>query len=264
MHTKHCKKVFFILFFITFTIFSFSLPAFAAEHFTLTGDYKDSFQLKSNGIHIFGVIDCVPGDYWSSEIEVKNLTGKDMDIAIISIESLLEDTLLFDSFELTLTQGEEILYQGSYGKAGSPVTDYLTVPGNGTLTFDVAVSFPEESSNLYQGRELSSLWTFEAKHPGYYSGSVSFDDEEPDEKDEEESDKPVIPEEEPKEDIVVPGTPVDPVNPPEEPEEDTPDKGIKTGVDLSGSNTASVFLLFLGGFAICIGLIFILKAKSRE
>lgn len=266
MNTRYSIKSLVLLLLFAFTLFVCFTPAFAAEdHFIITGEYHDSFQLRTNNMHIFEVKDCVPGDSWESEIEVKNLTGRDMEIAIISIESLIEDVLLYNGLNLTIMLEDTILYQGIYGETEIPVTDYFTVPANDSITFDVFVAFPEEANNQYQGTELNSLWTFEARHPGFSSGYTPEDDsdEEKPEVEEDEQlkeDEPVLPEKDDNNDVIIPGTSVEP---PVEPELEKVEDGIKTGVDLVRLNTLSITVLFLSIFAFYMGWLLIRKAGKQ-
>jgi hypothetical protein len=254
----HSTKPFLVLLLLLFLLFAATLPAIAAEeHFVITGDYKDSFELHTNDVHIFNVKDCVPGDSWESKIEVKNLSHQNMDIAIISIESLIEDLQLYNGLNLVIKHGEDILYQGIYGETTSPVTDYITVNAKDSIVFDVFVSFPNESSNQYQGKELNSLWTFEAKHPGYvFSGDVPVP--EPEEEEITDEKEPVLPEQENDNDEIIPGTVV---KPPVEPEPDDDQGGIKTGVELLKSNSLSITALLLAIFAFLLGLLCIVQIR---
>lgn len=259
MNTRYSNNFLVLLFFVVFTFLACTMPVYAADdYFVITGEYKDSFQLRTNDMRIFEVTDCVPGDSWESEIEVRNLTYRDMDIALISIENLIDDFLLYNALDLTIMLEDKVLYQGIYGETEMPVTDYVTVPANGSITFDVSVLFPEESSNQYQGTELNSLWTFEAKHPGFSSGSSDSTVDKPDINEE---DDPVS--EEPKDeqdDVIIPGTPVEP---PAEPELEKVDDGIKTGVDLLESNSLSITVLILAIFAFYMGWLLIRKAGKQ-
>lgn len=221
------------------------------ENFVITGEFTDSFTLKTNEAEIFSMPGCAPGDYATGKIEVTNDTYETMEFCILEIQNKQEDeSALFDLLELSIRKDGELLYKGVYGEAGNPVTDYFKVKPEETITFDVYVSFPKDAGNAYQGTTLDSIWVFDAKHPGYYYGGGE-EIPEPEVK----PDEPIV-EPEPDEPIIVPGEVVEP-----EPEEPKP--GIKTGVELIDNNTMPVMMLFAAILAAVIAFILIKKAKNN-
>ena len=136
----------------------------------LTGKYNGRFSLDSSDVYLFKLEDMTPGDSWEGKIHVKNTGSRKMEIAILSIVSDLEDTKLFDALQLEISQGETEIYSGSYGGTKEPITKFLPIEGQKTLTFDVKVTFPKECGNEFMDTKMDSTWTFEGR---YYGGGGS-------------------------------------------------------------------------------------------
>lgn len=230
--------------------------AFADEYtsdsnFVITGEFTDRFSITTNQDEIFSMPGAAPGDYYSGTIEVTNNSGATMELCILEIQNKLDDASLFDLLELTIQKDGDVLYDGSYGAAGMPVTDYFKIKHGKSIIFDIYVAFPKDAGNAYQGTMMDSLWVFDAHHPGFYYGGG-------DEPEKEEPEKPPVIEPEPEEPIIVPGEVVEPTEP-----EDEKKPGIKTGVELIENNTMPVMMLVIAALAALIAFIFIRKAKKN-
>lgn len=254
-----CTMLLFLMMFSLFVPSAYADTYTSPENFVITGEFKDTFRLTTNKENIFSMDGCVPGDAWEGEIHVTNVTGVKMEICILSIESLIDDLDLYEQLELEIKKGRDVIYSGSYGKTDIPVSPYYDVKAGDTLVFDVYVYFPGlASGNEYQGKPMESLWTFDARHPGYPSGGGDpVKPEEPvDPEDPVKPDEPVVTPDEPEEPIIVPGEPVEPT--PEKP------SGIKTGIEFIDNNTMPIMILFMAILAIVIAAGIVRKARREE
>jgi len=160
------------------------------EHIELDGTFTGRFDLSSNKSELFNLKDIVPGDKWSGKIVVKNSGEENMEFALLSIVSNLEDNSLFDELTLTLSSSESVLYSGKYGgsntfvegDASSQITGYYVVNPGKTFVMDVTVALPESAGNEVMGKEMHSTWTFEARYmspygPTYHNYEVHYVDE---------------------------------------------------------------------------------------
>ena len=169
------------------------LPSFAhateyvgEEHLEITGTYTGRFELSSDKSQIFNLKNIIPGDSWSGKIVVKNSGEENMEFALLSIVSDIEDTALFDALTLKMTHNNTVLYDGEYG--GYPVSDNNTVPPMTAYTviapgksieLNVIVKLPEAAGNEVMGKEMHSTWVFEARYmspygPTYHDYDVHY------------------------------------------------------------------------------------------
>lgn len=193
--------------------------------FVLSGVHTNAFQLKSNTDYIFQVEDCVPGDRIEAVIEAENTTNEPFDLALVSIQSKLKDTALFDALELTISHNQDVLYEGAYHPDNVPMTKYLTVEAGEKICLDVSVLLPKEVGNDLQDTQMKSTWLFEAKHAGESKHPV---------KDADTADKDAGPD------------------------------AVKTGVELEKSNLASRIFAILGLILFGFGAVLILRAGKKN
>ena len=181
-----CQRLLTVMLLMLMVFSLFPVQAFADNGdewaFELTGDFNGQFDLSSRDVEIFNLEDMVPGDSYEGKIKVKNNTKGKMEISIISIVSNLTDNLLYDTLELQIKQGDNVIYDGSYGETSKPISDKYIVPVGKTLTFDIVVSLPFAAGNEIANKEMDSSWTFEANHygedkPGGGGGGGSSDDD---------------------------------------------------------------------------------------
>lgn len=145
--------------------FSFlPLRAFASD-FTSEIELEgaETFSLAVSDLHFFDFDDLSPGDVRRGKLLVTNTTDKDMDFSIVSIISYAKDDRLFDAMDLRISQNGKELYSGPYGGNGDTITDYVPIKARKEKTFDVEISFPSSSDNTLQGTEMKSIWTFESR-----------------------------------------------------------------------------------------------------
>lgn len=128
----------------------------------LTGTLTESFELDASDVQLFSLKNMAPGDSWSGRVNVVNKTNTQMSIQLLSIVSNLEDLMLYDALHLIIIVDGDLVYNGSYGATGEPITTELTVPNDKPLSFDIYVSLPETVGNEMQSKEMDSTWTFEA------------------------------------------------------------------------------------------------------
>ena len=200
------------------------------NNFVLTGIHTDGFSLTSNNHKIFDVDGILPGDEIHAVVEAQNFTDEALDLALLSIDSLMYDTSLFDALKLKITHKGEVLYEGAFATDTSTVTDYITVDAGDCISLDVSVTVPQKLDNDYQGMEMESAWVFEARHPG--NKIVEHDDN------------------------VHSDQSVSPVDKEEQ-------SGIKTGAELPRYNHAIIFAV-VGVIFIGLGLLLIFKRGKKE
>ena len=135
---------------------------FGRERYVLTGSFEGQFELSSKRSQLFHLEDIIPGDQWAGQIEIKNDAPGEMAICLRSITSDIEDTLLFDTLELEISNDGEPVYAGRYRTERIPITGYYEIESGDSLILDVTVSLPYSAGNEIQNREMDSTWTFEA------------------------------------------------------------------------------------------------------
>lgn len=168
---------------------SAAVPASAADegvnnsNFVLKGDYsRGDFTLTGEGV-IFTKDGLCPGDVWISQIELKNLGRKRMDVSLCEIQNNTEDdSVVFDLLKLEIKKGEETLYSGPYGglvqdQQKQNLFSLLPVAGGETVILDVQVEMPADVGNAIMGHSMDSTWIFEANYPESSHGGGSDDDD---------------------------------------------------------------------------------------
>ena len=144
--------------------------AFAQEYveedpFVITGSFAGTFELNSSETSLFHLEGVAPGDTWTGTIIYKNTCKDKMTVSLLEVKNDLEDSTLFDTLTLSIKNGEEVVYNGTYGFNTPVVSDYLLEPGQ-ELELDVVVELPINVTNVIQNKEMDSTWIFEAKYYG--------------------------------------------------------------------------------------------------
>jgi len=131
----------------------------------LTGDFeRRRFNLSTSDDDLFHLTNIVPGDTWQGKVHVKNNCNRIMEVSIISIvNDLRYDSYLFRKLDLDISIGDEVIYSGSYGRTDEPISDWYAISPGKQITFDITVKLPEKTGNAAQGRKMESTWTFEAR-----------------------------------------------------------------------------------------------------
>jgi len=188
------------------------------------------YELNAEDLSLFSLEGIAPGDSLKSSVKVMNMSDADMAISVYSIKSTLErDTALFDILDLRVTVAGEEAYHGNYAAGTPTVTDYYPIPAGENLTFDIEVIFPSTAGNEYQGKQMDSIWTFDAVYyePENNASGIT-----------------------------------DPTGP-----QSSGDDVIKTGMDLIGSNTALLTSLLVFLFAlVAVGITYgrYISAKKAQ
>lgn len=121
------------------------------------------FTLESSSSQLFHLEQAVPGTSWKGKVLLVNDTTGTMRTAVVSIESTLDDLLLYNTLELKIEHNGKTLYSGSYNTNGQiPLTEYIPVARGETETLDITVTLPITADNKIQGKQMDSTWTFEA------------------------------------------------------------------------------------------------------
>ena len=221
---------------VTYGAESDSIHTQSAEsknNFVLTGVHTEGFHLTSNNNKIFDVDGCLPGDKIEAVIEAENTTDETLDLALVSIDSLMHDTSLFDALELSIEYEGDVLYEGAFQTDTSFVTDYISVDAGERIALDISVEVPKELDNKYQGTEMESAWVFEAKHPGHeFAGHDTSTN--------------------------------DGINPDQSVGDKGNQNGVKTGVELPGCGVNTRIFIVLGVIFIALGLFLIFKSKKKK
>ncbi len=106
-----------------------------------------------------------PGGTWKKTVRLVNNCPRSMHVALISVTTTDENTLLFDALETKILSKGAVVYEGSYG-AGSedqPMTETFRIPGRQTIELEILVSLDESHGNDMQGSPMdNSIWTFGA------------------------------------------------------------------------------------------------------
>lgn len=159
-------------------LLSSASTAYAADPvFIVEGNYSSGdFTLSCDEV-LFDRDSIVPGDEWSTQIELKNNGRKEMDISIREIINDSEDDRLFNQLQMEIRNGENVLYSGPYGMTDSPVTPVFTLQGGESAILDVEMTLPAETDNTFQGLSVNSTWVFEANYPESSGGGHSDSDD---------------------------------------------------------------------------------------
>lgn len=154
------------------------------QNIELTGNFVGTFTLDSNTTNILQVNNAAPGDVWDGEIVIRNSANGPMEVSLLNLVSTLDDNDLFNTLELEIKVGDDIVYDGSYGATPQPVTPFYVIPSDQSMVMHVSVRFPPEAGNDLQGKEMDSIWTFEARYlsdgpgPALYPYTVMYIEDE--------------------------------------------------------------------------------------
>lgn len=180
-HKRPLARTVTLLFIVLLLLLSIPLATLAAgmgpsteeeqesvDYIELDGTFTGTFDLSSNTSKLFHLENIAPGDEWSGTVHVKNSAPATMEIAVISVTSNIEDTVLFDRLVTKISVGEETAYDGAYGfqsEEESMTKFYPVAPGD-TLDIDITVSLPRTVGNEIIDKVMDSTWTFEARYYG--------------------------------------------------------------------------------------------------
>ena len=139
----------------------------------ITGEFESrQFTLDSSDTDLFNLKNIGPGAIWEGEIVVHNDCDSTIEFALLTIRSDIPDTLLYEELDLEITafpKGQHPWgYTGSYDTSGfdqDPLLGYCTIAPGEEFVMNVKVQLPANAGNEFQGREMKSIWTFEARHP---------------------------------------------------------------------------------------------------
>lgn len=165
LHKRCASLLAALLIFVS--VFAFPVCANATaraneEHVILQGKFEGKFELTGNKSKLFHLENVGPGDVWSGKIYIKNSTGRDMDISLLSIASNIEDMLLFDALTLDISCNGEVLYSGSYHTGLNPVLPKRILAPKTDMVLNIQVTVPITAGNELLSKEMDSTWTFEA------------------------------------------------------------------------------------------------------
>lgn len=164
MRRKTTRFTMFLLIALLFT--SIFIPsAFAADFESeIKLEDEETFSLTASELQLFDFENFAPGDIRTGKLHIKNITDRKMECRILSIISYAEDKSLFNAMSLRIMDenGTE-LYSGPYGRNDSEPIASITVKPMRSTTLDLEVSFPASKGNEYQAAEMDSIWTFEAR-----------------------------------------------------------------------------------------------------
>lgn len=164
MRRKTTRFTLFLLIALLFT--SIFIPsAFAADFESeIKLEDEETFSLTASELQLFDFENFAPGDIRTGKLHIKNITDRKMECRILSIISYAENKSLFNAMSLRIMDenGTE-LYSGPYGRNDSEPIASITVKPMRSTTLDLEVSFPASKGNEYQAAEMDSIWTFEAR-----------------------------------------------------------------------------------------------------
>lgn len=109
-----------------------------------------------------------PGDVLEADIIFTNTSEKDaIQVTISDIINLLGDDDLSIDFlnqlELTITVDGKVVYQGPHGQTTNPVIGWIQIPPGASITVHIAVQFPKDTDNTYQGAPVKVKYVFESR-----------------------------------------------------------------------------------------------------
>ena len=97
-----------------------------------------------------------------------------MEVALLSIVSVLDDLDMYNALTLDISVGQEQIYSGSYGTTPTPITPFYVVPAGTAMVLDVTVGLPATVGNEMMGKKMDSNWTFEARYLGDGPGPALY------------------------------------------------------------------------------------------
>jgi len=174
-HNKQILVRIFAVLFVAVLLLSATTPivAQAAEtdndqYVELDGTFTGAFHLSSNTTDLFHLTNIAPGDQWTGTIHVKNSATATMEIAILSVISNLEDTVLFDKLITTVSVDGQLIYDGAYGfdSPTESMTPYFAIEPGKTLDLVLTVTLPRSVGNEVMNKRMDSTWTFDARYYG--------------------------------------------------------------------------------------------------
>ena len=154
------------------TAFSLAAPVYASNvnivedednGTVLIGEFTDNIDIEFNNEYFFKEDIMNPGDVWESYITLKNNSDQNMQISLVEIKNVLEDSLLFDALKIEIYLDDGIVYKGNYNNTTSRIFDWVDFPMHSEIKLKVITAFPGECDNAYQGKRFEADWIFEAR-----------------------------------------------------------------------------------------------------
>ena len=183
LHKKLCFAIFAVLFLLKANSFTMDIHASGMESntgseadklekynyydtpaVTLIGTYAESLKLQSDNDHFFRSKIMNPGDVWNSVILIRNDGRKELEFSLVQILNRMKDASLFNVLQLQIIGKDgQILYNGSYGASGYPVTKWISLSPGEEQYLNIVTAFPGICGNEYQAKGFESDWVFEAR-----------------------------------------------------------------------------------------------------
>lgn len=162
---KYLTKYFMVSIIIVTSMILNTVVALAYEPYTVNiiGDMGDKFRLTSDSESIFNTQGIAPGNTMSANIIVSNNYSKDMRLDLENIIDNSSSRRLIECMYLKISDGEKVIYEGSYGSVPSPVFTGMVIPSKNVKNFQVLVSLPANAGNELQNSELKATWNFDAE-----------------------------------------------------------------------------------------------------
>lgn len=150
---------------LLFTAILMPQLAFAADFDrTVKLEGEENFSLTASEMQLFDFENIAPGDTRTGKLHIENTTDTKMECRILSVMSYSQDKRLFDAMRLHITDWNGTdLYTGPYGGNGSDSLAVILLTAHKVRTLNIEVSFPADMGNEYQDAEMDSIWTFEAR-----------------------------------------------------------------------------------------------------
>lgn len=127
-----------------------------------TFDFSESkpFRLDVDGEELFAIEDLEYDTPYDSTLSFKNTTGYPLTLTLDDVEDLLDDSRLYDSSELTITEDGKELYSGPMDEAR--FAKAFQKDDSADFTFTYRVSDEHVPDNSMMGAEMHARFHFQA------------------------------------------------------------------------------------------------------
>ena len=103
------------------------MPVFADNEINITGIRTPGLALYSDNTDIFTVNNAMPGQKWTTRINISNTTSDILVLSLSEIKNKTPDSKLPPYMYLKISTDDEILYDGTYPIGLNPIISHIEI-----------------------------------------------------------------------------------------------------------------------------------------
>lgn len=137
------------------------MPVFADNEINITGIRTPGLALYSDNTDIFTVNNAMPGQKWTTRINISNTTSDILVLSLSEIKNKTPDSKLPPYMYLKISTDDEILYDGTYPIGLNPIISHIEIEPKSTKVLYARCGIMPITGNDIQNENLKTTWVFD-------------------------------------------------------------------------------------------------------